>query len=636
MKTGPAQTLHPDRAARGAQSRDDRRLGERLCATGLIDRATLAAALALRRRGTARLGNVLVARGWLDPDALMRMLAAQADLPLVRLTEAPPDPGLAGLLAPDEALRLRAVPWRRGDDGTPIFALADPANRLALARLLALRGLRAGFALAPADEVAAAQTALYRMALRARAETRCPAELSVRSLPGARIGRVAAMAGLAVAALALAAPRLAFGLIVGLALAALCASTLMRLAGLAGRLAGPGHAVAPAGGPLPQVARLPVVSMLVPLYHEARILPALIGCLSRLDYPPELLDICLVVEEADGETHGALARCRLPPWMRVIVVPDAPLRTKPRALNFALDFCRGAIVGVYDAEDAPEPAQIRKVVARFFARGPELGCVQGVLDTYNARASWLTRCFTLEYAAWFRLVLPGLERLGLPVPLGGTTMFVRRDVLERVGGWDAHNVTEDADLGMRIARAGWRTEFVPTVTQEEAAAGHWAWVRQRSRWLKGFAMTWASHMRAPGRLRADLGWRGFLAFQALFLASVTGFALAPVLWTFWGAALFGVLPLAVPDLRLAAGLFLAAEITVMLTVLVAASGPAHRGLLPWLFTLPFYFALATPAAWKALWELARRPFFWDKTEHGAQDAPSASSGLAPRGARVEA
>lgn len=635
MQTGPAHILYPDRATESAFGRDDRRLGERLCASGLLDRATLAAALALRRRGAARLGDVLVARGWLDPAALGEALAGQAGLARVCLAGEPPDPALSGLLSPEDALRLRALPWRRQDDGTPVIALADPAQRLAVARLLALVGVRAGFALAPAEAVVAAQTALYRNALCARAETRCPAGQSVRGLPGARLARAAATAGLAATALAIAAPRLAFGIVLGLALAALCASTLLRLAGLAGRLRGRHPATPPPAHP--QAARLPVVSLLVPLYHEARMLPALLQRLARLDYPPELLDICLVVEEADAETRGALAGCRLPPWLRVIVVPDAALRTKPRALNFALDFCRGAIVGVYDAEDAPEPAQIRKVVARFFARGPELGCVQGVLDTYNARASWLTRCFTLEYAAWFRLVLPGLERLGLPVPLGGTTMFVRRDVLEHLGGWDAHNVTEDADLGMRIARAGWRTEFVPTVTHEEAAAGHWAWVRQRSRWLKGFAMTWASHMRAPGALRADLGWRGFLAFQALFLASVGGFALAPVLWTFWSAALFGALPLAAPGLGLVAGLFLAAELSVMLAVLVAASGPAHRRLLPWLFTLPFYFALATPAAWKALWELARRPFFWDKTEHGARGvAQPAASGLAPRRARVEA
>ncbi|PKP85082.1 MAG: glycosyl transferase [Alphaproteobacteria bacterium HGW-Alphaproteobacteria-2] len=634
MKTGRAQTLHPDRAAQSALSRDDRRLGDRLCAAGLIDRSTLAAALALRRRGTARLGEVLVARGWLEPEALAELLAAQAGLPLVRLAKAPPDPALAGLLAVEEALRLRAVPWRSDGNDMPRIALADPARRVALARLLALRGQHADIVLAPAEEVAAAQTELYRAALCARAETRCPAELSVRGLPSAWLGRAAAMAGLAVAALALAAPRLAFGLLVGLAIAALCVSTLMRLAGIAGRLVGLGHAAVPAALP-PRAARLPVVSLMVPLYREARILPALIDRLAQLDYPPELLDICLVVEEVDGETRDALAGRPLPPWMRVIVVPDAKLRTKPRALNFALDFCRGALIGVYDAEDEPEPTQIRKVIARFFARGPELGCVQGVLDTYNPQASWLTRCFTLEYAAWFRLVLPGLERLGLPVPLGGTTMFVRRDVLEHLGGWDAHNVTEDADLGMRIARAGWRTEFVPTVTREEAAAGHWAWVRQRSRWLKGFTMTWASHMRAPRKLRADLGWRGFLTFQALFLASVGGFALAPVLWTFWSAALFGVLPLAAPGLGLVAGVFLAAEITVMLAVLAAASGPAHRGLLPWLFTLPFYFALATPAAWKALWELARRPFFWDKTEHGARAEPPAASDLAPRRSRVE-
>ncbi len=119
--------------------------------------------------------------------------------------------------------------------------------------------------------------------------------------------------------------------------------------------------------------------------------------------------------------------------MRVIAVPDGHVRTKPRALNFGLDFTRGSIIGIYDAEDAPAPDQLLKVAAAF-AHGPaRLGCVQGMLDFYNPRTNWIARCFTLEYAAWFRLFLPGLVRLGLPVPLGGTTLFLRRDAVTAGG-----------------------------------------------------------------------------------------------------------------------------------------------------------------------------------------------------------
>ena len=208
-------------------------------------------------------------------------------------------------------------------------------------------------------------------------------------------------------------------------------------------------------------------------------------------------------------TRDALERQALPGWVRVIPVPDAQLRTKPRALNYAMLFARGTVVGVYDAEDAPDPDQIHRVVACFHRGPPTLACVQGVLDFYNPRTNWLARCFTIEYASWFRVILPGMQRLGLAVPLGGTTLFFRRDILDRLGGWDAHNVTEDADLGIRLARHGYYTQLLDTVTQEEANCHVLPWIKQRSRWLKGYAVTWLVHMRPRARCGASWG-RGAL------------------------------------------------------------------------------------------------------------------------------
>jgi cellulose synthase/poly-beta-1,6-N-acetylglucosamine synthase-like glycosyltransferase len=196
-------------------------------------------------------------------------------------------------------------------------------------------------------------------------------------------------------------------------------------------------------------------------------------------------------------------------------------------------------VGVYDAEDAPDPDQITRIVTRFAERGPEVACLQGVLDFYNPTTNWLSRCFTVEYATWFRVILPGLERLGLPIPLGGTTLFFRRAALEDLGGWDAHNVTEDADLGMRLYRHGYRTELIDTVTGEEANCRALPWVKQRSRWLKGYMMTWATHMRDPKLLWRQLGAWKFAGFQVLFLCTLSQFLLLPVLWSFW-ITVFGI------------------------------------------------------------------------------------------------
>jgi cellulose synthase/poly-beta-1,6-N-acetylglucosamine synthase-like glycosyltransferase len=202
-------------------------------------------------------------------------------------------------------------------------------------------------------------------------------------------------------------------------------------------------------------APLPKVSILVPLFKETEIVHHLIARLSQLTYPKCLLDVVLVLEEEDETTRETLASIDLPSWIRTVVVPDGQPRTKPRAMNYALDFCEGDVVGIFDAEDAPDPDQITAVARRFQELPDNVVCLQGILDYYNSRQNWLARCFTIEYATWFRMILPGMEKLGFAIPLGGTTLYFRRKVLEELGGWDAHNVTEDDS-------APWRGVRTPT------------------------------------------------------------------------------------------------------------------------------------------------------------------------------
>jgi cellulose synthase/poly-beta-1,6-N-acetylglucosamine synthase-like glycosyltransferase len=363
---------------------------------------------------------------------------------------------------------------------------------------------------------------------------------------------------------------------------------------------------------------------MVPLFRESDIASRLVRRLARLDYPKELLDILLVVEDDDTLTQRALSAHRLPRWMRIVTVPTGPIRTKPRALNYALDFCRGSIVGVWDAEDAPAADQIQKVVRHFQGAAPDVACLQGILDFYNARHNWLTRCFAIEYAAWFRVMLPGIARLGFVVPLGGTTLFFRREVLESLGGWDAHNVTEDADLGLRLARHGYRTELIETVTEEEPNGAVLPWIKQRSRWQKGYAMTWAVHMRAPMRLWRELGAKRFAGVQVLFLGSLSQSLLTPVLWSYWLVA-FGLYhPVAshIPGwANVALGtLFVLSELVNIAVGIWATRGPAHRHLVAWVPTLHFYFPLGALSSYKAAWEMLCKPFFWDKTRHGVLDS----------------
>jgi cellulose synthase/poly-beta-1,6-N-acetylglucosamine synthase-like glycosyltransferase len=229
--------------------------------------------------------------------------------------------------------------------------------------------------------------------------------------------------------------------------------------------------------------------------------------------------------------------------------------------------------------------------------------------------------FALDYALWFDMLLPGLDRIGMPMPLGGTSNHFRTAILRDIGGWDAFNVTEDADIGIRLAQLGYRVSMIASTTYEEAPIAAGAWLRQRSRWLKGYMQTWLVHMRHPLRLLRRAGLGGFLAFQ-LFLGGGVIFALAnPLLWAaFLGSALFGWRVWQgfghVPGASLLAN-------NLLLTYLAMIS-PGRRGradLAPWGLTVIVYWAMVSLAGYRALGQLVTRPFFWEKTTHGV--TPSA-------------
>lgn len=613
-------------------------LAQVLLDADLVAPGDLVKALALQARQQVALGDILMAHGMLDEAALMQGLALQWRAEPIDPLALPPDPRLIDVLGAQDCLGLGLLPWRRVGGATVVATCRPDGFGQHLPALQAAFG--------PVVMALVAETVLHRAVLNSRcdslrqlAETRVSAAESCRSTDLARLRIWAGGLALGSGAALVLAPVPTLGVLTLWAVAMLLLTMgLKTAAAVAGLRARAEAGRAAWDRPRPAIARLPVVSILVPLYGEDDIAPRLVARLGRIVYPRELFDVLLVVEEGDRSTRAALAQARLPHWMRVVTVPDGPLKTKPRALNFALDFCRGSIIGVYDAEDAPDSDQIHRVVRRFHERGSELACVQGMLDYYNPRINWLSRCFTIEYAAWFRILLPGMERLGLAVPLGGTTLFFRRGALVALGGWDAHNVTEDADLGIRLARHGYRTEVLDTVTQEEANCRLLPWIRQRSRWLKGYAITYAVHMRAPRRLWRDLGaWR-FFGFQVLFLGTLSNFVLLPLLWSFWLLFLGLGHPLQ-PALGLGGSLLLGAafvlsELVNSAVALLAVWRGRHAGLRVWVPTLHLYFPLAALAIYKALWEVATRPFYWDKTAHGLHDGAPEAGQLPLAGARL--
>lgn len=370
-----------------------------------------------------------------------------------------------------------------------------------------------------------------------------------------------------------------------------------------------------------ELGTLPRYSVLVPIYDEASIVPDLVTALKALDYPSDRLEIFLILEDVDTDTRAAVAATTLPPHMTPVIVPDGSPRTKPRALNYALRRVTGDLVVIYDAEDVPEPEQLRRAAA-LLAMDPALGCVQARLNVLNDNETWLTRQFAIEYTVLFDCLLPTLDRLGLPVPLGGTSNHFSRDVLEEVGGWDPFNVTEDADLGIRLARNGWTVKVLPSTTWEEAPATFKTWLKQRTRWLKGWMQTYLVHMRAPGATARDLGWLRFFGLQVLMGGLILSALVHP--WFYVVAIselVYGPLRTlhhgTLSDLVMVVGIInlVLGYATGVALGCVAVAGRARHSLAKWALLMPVYWLLISLAAYRALLQLASTPYSWEKTQH---------------------
>ncbi|AWN53998.1 glycosyltransferase family 2 protein [Methylobacterium sp. 17Sr1-1] len=427
-----------------------------------------------------------------------------------------------------------------------------------------------------------------------------------------------------------------------LRLAALALLNFTFLAVIVFRLAAPLLKPAPLPDPAPvPEAELPVYTVLVALYRETKVVPRLVGALARLDYPASKLDLKFVIEADDAATAAALAALPLPARFEVVTAPAGLPRTKPRALNVALPLARGEHLVVYDAEDVPDPGQLKAAAALFRAGSDRLACLQGRLVIDNTNDSWLTRCFTLEYAALFDVLLPLLTAAHLPVPLGGTTTHFRTRVLRELHGWDAWNVTEDADLGLRLSLAGYRVGDLPLSTLEEAPARVRPWLRQRIRWMKGFVQTTITHSRHPVRAFRRLGPLGLLCAVAMVPGTVVSalaypFGIALAVWHLTADPL----PEG-PDF--VANLVTATGATVFVAGLGAMGLPALAGCLrrgwwslaPWVLMLPFYYGLVSAAAWLGLLELLVAPYRWNKTEHGLS-ATSRTGAMREQGVRAGA
>ncbi|MDX3926523.1 MAG: glycosyltransferase family 2 protein [Shinella sp.] len=391
------------------------------------------------------------------------------------------------------------------------------------------------------------------------------------------------------------------------------------------RLRRPAHAAAqnaPAG---PR----PVYSVFVALYHEAHMVPQLVRMLDRLEWPRSRLDIKFICEADDVATLHALSRQTLGPEYEVVEVPPALPRTKPKALSYALPAARGEYLVIYDAEDRPHPGQLEEAWRAFSANGKGLACLQAPLVIDNARVSWISALFALEYSALFRGLLPLLAATSMPMPLGGTSNHFRTEILKRCGGWDPYNVTEDADLGMRLFRLGYRCGVLTRPTIEDAPTRIKGWSGQRSRWFKGWLQTWLVMMRQPRRLLGELGLPAFAMFQVLIGGLILSSLAHPLLIAYvihsaWVMAASGIQSLGpmVLTLFVLDMLNIFGSYAVFIALGRATMAPEERRKVGWRWVLTgFYWLLMSAAAWRAFAELLSDPFAWNKTAHQPSGNP---------------
>lgn len=603
-------------------------LGELLVTQALLSQEQLEAALQEQREKGGRLGSILTGNGMVSALDLYQTVARHYGVEFANLLASPPDSELLERERWEEYLLLELIPWKRQEgkvllavtDVTPVEQKwADNAYGEGAYRFVVTtpRDIREAVAHVFPDELdRASRLKLWQDAPEKSAR--------ITFLPEQRRGALLLLVMLCVPMLLVPGQAMLAGLVVInlFYLTTILFKFMLFYAGqgAATRMQGRGADLRRRCEAMDDAA-LPPYTLLVPLYQEAESLPRLLADLRAIDYPHSRLDIKLIIEEDDTETLRAAKALHPEAMFEIIPVPYSLPRTKPKACNYALRFARGEYVTIYDAEDRPDPMQLKKAVLAFREGPQSLLCLQARLNYYNRDYNLLTRLFSVEYAAWFDYMLPALEKLAIPIPLGGTSNHIALSRLRQLGEWDPYNVTEDADLGIRLALASGRTRVLDSLTLEEAPISLWAWIRQRTRWIKGYMQTWLVHMRRPLVLYHVLGARAFWGFQFFVGGPCLAFLLSPIFWAvtvYWLVTGEWVAAVVLPEwvILLSVYNFAAGLLAHGFFALQVMRHKRWSGMAGVLLAFPFYWVLHSLASFRALWQLCVAPHRWEKTSHG--------------------
>ncbi len=368
----------------------------------------------------------------------------------------------------------------------------------------------------------------------------------------------------------------------------------------------------------------PMYTVLCPLYKEGHILPQFITSMSKLDYPKEKLQILLLLEQDDSETIEKAKSMNLPDYIQTIIVPHSNPKTKPKACNYGLKYATGEFVVIYDAEDVPESNQLKQAVIAFNNSDRNIACIQAKLNFYNPHQNILTRIFTAEYSVWFDLVLTGLQSINAPIPLGGTSNHFKTNTLRELGGWDAFNVTEDCDLGIRLVKKGYRTAILNSTTYEEANSNVMNWYRQRTRWIKGYIQTYFVHMRYPREFISHYKDPHIITFQLIVGGKVTSMLINPLMWiltiTYFifrpivGESIESLFP--APVFYMSIFSLIVGNFLYVYYYVVGCAKRNHDDIIKYIVFVPFYWLGMSVAAYTAIIHLIYKPHHWAKTVHG--------------------
>ena len=576
-----------------------------------IGKPHVQAALGAARANATTVENELLAKGLIDPELYYRWLASELGLSFIDQidpAEVVRPPSIDTLLHRNGPIRL----WR---DGRQLTVIVPEARRLETekARLAATPTLRGDLAVASPTTIrkavwqAGADDRVRQTTFQLDQDHRHASARQV--LTGAQGFVLALMLCFCVAGILL---RPGTALLVAHVVLTLffCGGILLRLVALATSALKP----APRLSRPPEGRPPPVYTVLIALLDEAEMVPAIVSRIDALDWPKSRLDIKYICETGDMATIAALEAQALGPESEIVMVPDFGPRTKPKALQYALKGARGSLVAIYDAEDKSAPGQLLEAAARFAQEDERLACLQAPLVIANMRSNWLSGLFALEYSGHFRVLIPFLARAGMPIPLGGTSNHFRRTALEAVGGWDPHNVTEDADLGLRLYAHGYRTETIARATVEAAPVALDAWTRQRTRWLKGWAQTWLVIMRRPLKTCRSLGVGGFAIFQLMIAGMLVSTLAHPLMLVFVGQALIWLTSSAAPPVTPLNITLMWLDLFNIIGSYLAFAAMGWRGFSGyerrrlksrWLWMTPAYWLLMSFAGWRALAQLRR-------------------------------